>query len=578
MTFRLLQGIALCLLGAMHLAQAQTADLPAPVWKGLQYPADVLMDVTGQQSLADVQAGFERGDFQPVKGNATQPLGGVKTAWFRIKLPNVTSQTPAVLTVSHPGIDSVVLYTSAADGAWQAHKSGDSVPVAQWPLPHLYPAFLLEVSPADARPVYMKVRHTAPVGVNWQLWDKPSFDKENINLHVLIGGYLGMILLVVLLSCLNAANWRDPIHLVYAIHVLLVGGAMLSLAGVPGQYFWPDNAWLNDRASFVIPTLSAGWAALLVQRILAERGNYWASRLLISVMVLACMLPLAFTWMAPAGVFHAVNFFLLYFFAVTTGSLIWFSVLRPRIGLWALAGLLCMFLAAAFPILRNLNLLSTWTYTQYAPTIGAALEIPLVLVALYFRSRERRDYQLRLSALSRVDPLTGVTSQRLLLERLEHLLQRHERDPQMGAVLRVRLANREAIQSEGGVEALNAALIRAGACAVFPTLQSDTVGRYLDRDFVVLLEGKTSEAFVADISQRIVAKGLTYIFNSPGGAGLQLHVACADASMLKEEPLALLARLGALLDDMTNQPAKQIKFLREKHVRRPITFEDVPAN
>ena len=571
MIFRVFLNVAVCLLIAVPSAYAQGAPANPPQWKGLQYPADVLQDASGQQTLAEVQMRFERGESKPVVGNPNQPLGGVKTAWFRINLPKVSSQTQAVLTVRHPGMDSVLLYTPAADGAWRVQKSGDSIPVEQWAMPYLHPAFSLDVSPVDDRPVYLAVRNIAPVGVFWQLWDKPTFDKQNLKLHVWIGAYLGIIFLVVISSCMNAFNWRDPIHLVYAIHVAMMGASMLSIAGIQGQYFWPSNAWWTDLSVFVIPALSIGWAALLVYRLVAERGNHWVSGLLISVMVMALSFSVGFLWLARESIFYIFNLHVLYFFVVTIGSLIWFAMRRPRVGLWAVAGFLCLFLGSVLPVLRNLDLLQTWAYTSYAPMLGAALEIPLLLVALYFRSSERRDNLVRLNALSRADPLTGVASQRLLMERLEHLVQRHNRDPQLGAVLRVRLANFKAIQAEGGIEATNTALIRTGACAMFPALESDTVGRYLDRDFVVLLEGKTSQSFVADTAQRIIAKGLTYSINAPGGAGLRLHVACADASMLKEEATTLLARLGSVLDEMANQPAKQLQFLQAH------PFDKLPA-
>ena len=114
-----IQIFTLCLLGALQLAQAQTAPaavpMAEPVWKGLQYPADVLIDTSGQQMLADIQSRFERGESKPVSGNASQPLGGQTAAWFRINLPAVSSQVPAVLTIEHAGMDDVVLYSPVAE-------------------------------------------------------------------------------------------------------------------------------------------------------------------------------------------------------------------------------------------------------------------------------------------------------------------------------------------------------------------------------------------------------------------------------------------------------------------------------
>jgi GGDEF domain-containing protein len=552
-------------------AQSAAPTVAAPAWHGLQYPADVLIDDSGTQTLANVQDRFARGDFSTVSGSAVQPLGGAKTAWLRIRLPAVTSPTPAVLTVVHPGMDSVVLYHPVPGGSWQAQYAGDSLPVARWSIPYLHPAFALDVSPEDARPVYMAVRHSSPVGVYWQLWDKAGFEQQGTMLHMVLGGYLGFIVLVVILSCVNALNWRDPIHLVYAIYVVILGLGQLSLTGLAGEYFWPDNPWWNDIAAVALPMWSAGWAALLVHRLVIERGDRVAGALLVSVMVISQAFAIGFLLLGRDKLFHASNLAYFYFLAVLLGCLVRFAFRGPRVGLWALAGFGCLFVGSMFPIFRNLNLTPINFYTQFGAQIGAALEIPLVLVALYVRSRERRDKQVRLNALTRVDLLTGVASHRLLMERLEHLLQRHQRDPNIGAVLRVRLVNGSQIRAAHGQQMVHAALVRAGVCVAMPALESDTVGRLADGDFVLLLEGQANNSRVNDVGQRIIAEGLKLNRTLPPDVALQLHVACATSPLPKEDGENLLQHLGRLLDEIATHPPKALRFLRHRNNSQSIT-------
>ena len=83
-------------------------------------------------------------------------------------------------------------------------------------------------------------------------------------------GYLGFIVLVLILSCFNALNWRYPIHLVYAAYVVTFGLAQLSLTGLTGKYARPDNPSRNDSAAVAVPMFSSAWAALLVQRLLDD--------------------------------------------------------------------------------------------------------------------------------------------------------------------------------------------------------------------------------------------------------------------------------------------------------------------
>ena len=371
---------------AMVLSLAALAQTPAgpagASLRALQYPADVLMDPSGQQSFAEIQRRFDNGESRPVSGSSPLPLGGERTAWLRISLPDVPAPTEAVLTVAHPGMDSVVLHQPAPGGLWKVQVSGDKLPVSQWPMPYLHPAFSLEISAADPRPVYLAVQHSTPIGIYWQLWDRASFDRQSSTLHMVLGGYLGFVVLVVILSCFNAYNWRDPIHLVYAGYVVILGLGQLSLTGLAGEYLWPDHARWNDLAAVTVPMFSAGWAAVLVYRLVVERGHRLASGLLLSAMLLSLAMTLGFLLLGREKLFYVSNFAYMYLTPVVLGCLVWFSFRRPLAGLWALAGFLCLAIGSMFPILRNLNLVPINFYTQFGAQIGAALEIPMLLVAL----------------------------------------------------------------------------------------------------------------------------------------------------------------------------------------------------
>ncbi|MES2509538.1 MAG: 7TM diverse intracellular signaling domain-containing protein [Pseudomonadota bacterium] len=552
------------MMGAACLAQPAASSAPAPVWKGVQYTAEVVIDESGLQPLDNIRNRFSRGEGVAISGNKQLPLGGVHTGWLRIVLPPVQAPVDAVLTVVHPGLDSAVLHHISSSGEWQSQRAGDSLPVADWSRPYLHPAFSLELVTGEPRAVYLAVRHSSPVGVYWQLWDRSSFDRQSSTLHMVLGAYLGFVLLVVVLSCVNAWNWRDPIHLLYAVYVVILGAGQLTLTGLAGEYFWPDHAWWNDIAAIVIPMMSAGWAALLVHRLVVERGNPVISALLASVMLASVMYTLGFLFFGRSRLFYTSNLAYLYFLPVLLGSLIWFSMRRPSVGLWALAGFVCLFIGSLFPIMRNLDMVPISFYSQFGAQIGAAMEIPLVLVALYFRSRERRDTQVRLSALSRTDPLTGVASHRLLMDRLEHLLERHQRDPLVGAVLRVRMVNGTEIRAGYGAALAQAALVRAGACVAAPAQVSDTVGRHNDGDFVLLMESRTSEAQVIDVAQRIIAEGLRPGRNLPADLTLQLHVACVTCPLPKKDGERLLRHLDNLLDEIAQTPRKALRFLRYK--------------
>ena len=99
-----------------------------------------------------------------------------------------------------------------------------------------------------------------------------------------------------------------------------------------------------------------------------------------------------------------------------------------------------------------------------------------MLIGLYFRGRERRDNRVRLEALSHTDPLTGLGNHRVLMLRLGQLLARSRRDPLLGAVMRVRVANLHDINEQYGREAMEAAMVRAAECVARGAIEGDTRG------------------------------------------------------------------------------------------------------
>lgn len=200
--------------------------------------------------------------------------------------------------------------------------------------------------------------------------------------------------------------------------------------------------------------------------------------------------------------------------------------------------------------------------TQYGVQLGAALEIPLVLIGLYFRSRERRDNRVRLEALSDTDPLTGVGNHRVLMARLEHLLRRSRRDSLLGAVLRVHVANLGAIRKGYGREAAEAAMVQAAECVAREAAETDTVAREQDGDLVLVLEGQVTHRHAAYAARNIVAHGLQFSDRLPEGVTLSLRVGGARAPLPSADAAVLLGMLHRVIVDLGHDPQRRaLRFI-----------------
>jgi two-component system, sensor histidine kinase LadS len=559
---RMLRLILLLGATAAGLAAAQPPD-PSPALSGLgNIAAQYWTDPTGNAPLEAARTAFERNQGRPADPTQVMPLAGGAAVWYQLRLPQVAAPEQAVLTVPIPGIKSVELFHLDDAGGWRSQRSGDAIAVDEWPVRYLHPAFALTLRPDETQPTYLRIQNSHPVRVKWQLRDAGNFLESAKQRHLALGVYVGFMVLVLLLSIANAASWRDTIHVYYAVHVVLVGLSVLSLTGLAGEYLWPGNAWWNDTSSILIPAVSVGWAALFVRELVAERGAWIVSWSLLALTAYSFLMAIAFVMLGRESFYRAPGVYAAPVMAAVVGVLAWYSRRRPEVGLWVLTGMAVMVAGAMVPLMHNLGWLPASFVTRYGVQIGAALEIPLVLVGLYFRSRERRDNRVRLEALSRTDPLTGVGNQRVLMERLGHLLGRSRRDSLLGAVLRVHVANLDAIRKQHGREVAAAAMVQAAECVTREAAETDTVAREDSGDLVLVLEGQVTHAHAAYAARNIVANGLQFSNRLPQGVTLKLRVGGARAPLPHVDAPALLGMLHRAILDVARDPQKRaLRFL-----------------
>ncbi len=562
-TRQLLRGVLASLIVACLPWAAAPAAAQGPVTGGLggQAQALVVIDRSGAQTAAEIWQRFERGEGLPAQADRIMPTGGSAAMWYQLALPAVTDATPLVLAVPHPGMNRVELYRPQAGGGWRVERSGDAIAVADWPVRYLHPAFAWVQFPGEVRTTYLRVQHSHPISVRWTVWRASDFHESSKRWHLLLGVYGGLMLLVIVICARNAYSWRDAIHLYYAAYVLVVTLAQFSMAGLAGEYFWPRSPWWNDIAANVLTTASAALVHLFMRELVVERGVRWATQLMLAMAAAGGVLALCFVFIGRDPFFAITGPYFLTSLSIYLGVALWYAWQVPRVGLWVLAAIAVVLGASVFPILRNMQLVPLSFMTQHGAQLGVALQIPLLLVALYLRSRARQGNHARIGAMSRVDPLTGVANHQVMLERLEHLLHHQQRDPEAGVVLRVRIGNIHQIRDEYGLQVAQMALVHAGACITQVVREGDTVARHREGDFVLVLQGRVPRDQIAGIGQRLIARGLAPSDLLPPGTVLQLKIAIAATPFVAPGVGPLLQSLEGVVAELAARPGKALRFV-----------------
>ena len=465
--------------------------------------ASFLVDASSSFSISEVQSRFAQGQGQAHNPEKGMPISGGRTVWFQVKPPAVTSLFDAILTVPRAGLASVDLYSLQIDGTWKIEKSGYNIAIADWPRRFLFPIFNTTIVP-NSPPIYLAVKNVS-ASIVPIVWRTPSeFDDLSVKIHMGLAAYSGIILLIVLISLINAILWRDSLHAIYAVYVIVIALAQYAIIGLGGEYLWPHSPYWNSIAAVAGGASFMSLAGIFLWRLTAERDSKLVTTALIAAAAVGAALVVAFLTLGRGPVMPTYTNYFLTCVALYLVVLIWYSLKNGRVGWWIFAGFLMLSIGSLLILLPTLGFPSFVSVGRYSGPIGAALEIPLVFIGLYMRSRTRHDNRERLHQAMTVDPLTGISSHTVLLKKLDRVL----RKSTPAAVLRIRVGNAKNIVDRHGRDHLELALVYAGGCIARQASESDTAARYRDGSFVLLLEGAVSTQNIAEIAQRIVARGL----------------------------------------------------------------------
>ncbi|WXL25596.1 EAL domain-containing protein [Ectopseudomonas mendocina] len=121
---------------------------------------------------------------------------------------------------------------------------------------------------------------------------------------------------------------------------------------------------------------------------------------------------------------------------------------------------------------------------------------------------ERQHYQQEIERLAYSDELTGLPNRRLLLDRLQHAMQRELREGTTGALLFIDLDHFKTVNDSLGHQVGDGLLREVTLRLVSALRAQDTLARMGGDEFVVLLEGLDKDPEVAAESAAITAKKL----------------------------------------------------------------------
>ena len=559
-----LLGAFCAVLWCLHAAAAEAP--PATVLRDAMGAVDAQVlarswvDADGDATLSQVlHAPPAR--FAPAQPGAIHHLPAQGALWLHLRLQRGAKERQDwLLKFPMPLLDQVTVYQT--DGAqWRAESAGDTLAVASWPERGRSPFFRLELPPGEARDVFVRIQHATPANFPLELATE-AHHTERVQAEYLGLGLAFGALLLLIAGCLALAwAYRDAGFAWYAGYAALTTLAVASYTGVAGQFLWPGSGLLQDAPTTMLACAAVGTAMLFVRKTLGLRRRLpWLDRWTLVLGAAGLLLALV-----PVLVPKSIHIPLVgVYLCLASVSALLVSVLAW----WRGDGVARWVLAAQFPLVAALvaSVSSALGWgdvpfvSQYVVVAGIAAEVPLMLVALFIRSRDRHGAEVREQALSTHDALTGLLAPHLFTDRLRQVVARFRRDEENAAIMYIDLVNHARIREYFGSAVAEQSLLRSVIKLRRLLRDVDTVSRVGEARFGVILEGAGARSSVTERATRLIAAGLMPLPGLKPDVTLQFHIA---ALLLAERPMEAEEIQGALAGQLARMSPR---------TRRPIRF------
>lgn len=533
-------------------------DSPRPVLaQPLVWVAAPKGSVLSPDALADAD------NFQPYGAETVLPTSDKQEVWAKFALP--ATDTPQIwfLRIPRHAIVKTTLFSRDAGGDWQGQSAGEAIAPAQWALRTRVPSFELQTRADTEHSYYLRFEHRVGITERPMLLSPFDYVDGSSRVGTAIGLMWGMFSLLAILSAAAFAITRNSVFIWFGVSVVTLLFSQLVLIGYASWRIWPQSAHFNQVMPWTSSLLALAAAAWFCAQASYARKSHPRIYRMLAVITTVCVLMACFVAVDNDWLPRSLrNLWLSCTIVALLGALVWMSIRGQTWNLLLLAGTGPMAIAALARLSYNVG---WFTHVEIAQTIGVlttVLGLLWVFLALAWRSRDALLSRERAAALAAYDPATGLMLPHIVDIRLPQMLLRAGRLKPGCGVLMLRWIERGEAQSAPGNDGSNAALAQIGAILRGASRDIDTVVRYGDETFMMLVEGPVSRGALSEVATHILAACIRFSQRSGNAMPLSLHIAIWHGGPGIHITQAIIDSLKQRLHHMS------------KGTRRPVQFVD----
>jgi signal transduction histidine kinase len=317
------------------------------------------------------------------KSSSSAPNFGFSSStwWIRFTIKNDSKNKNLYLELGYPMIHDMELYNTDEPSRSQRIQKHDSF--NKRIVRHQNPSFLISVPNGESNTYYIKIRENTQIVLPIFLRGQNGFLESTLTGEVLMGIYIGVLLVMFFYNLFLYFSIREVSYLHYVLYILFIGLTQLSLTGYGFKLLWSDHPDFNTLSSTLFSAMSGLFAVLFFQNFLFTKEKTPLLNKCLYIVLIGYLFSVIFKLAGNEFVsFMLTNFsgIASIFLAITISAIILRDGYRPA--MYFLVAWSVFFIGLALFVLRNLDILPYNTFTNYTMQAGTAIEVILLSFAL----------------------------------------------------------------------------------------------------------------------------------------------------------------------------------------------------
>lgn len=340
---------------------------------------EILEDPGNQLSYEDV---LQSKNFT-ISEEETPNFGVSSSAfWIRFDVKNITSESKLYLELAYPMIQNCELYQVGRHPALIQKLDGNDSFYKRI-VKHHDPVFTLNIPPGTSATYYLKVKEDGQILLPLALKNEAGLFESTLQGEIIMGGYMGILLVMALYNLFVFASIRERSYLYYVLYILCIGLAQITITGYSFKLLWPSHPYFNKIAITIFSAFAGLFGILFFRNFLPVKEKVPKLNRLFNIVILAYILAVIFELSGHtiysyqltniAGVSVVI-------IAIIASTKLTANSYRPAT--FYLAAWIMFFIGLVLFVLRNLNILPYNNFTNYTMQLGTAIEVVMLSFAL----------------------------------------------------------------------------------------------------------------------------------------------------------------------------------------------------